>query len=67
MSVGALCHLMLCRLVGYTGGDKAVRGTRDSGSKQKTGSDDGVTVRRVTPERVNCRVRLTTSHGGNTA
>lgn len=67
MSVGALCHLMLCRLVGYTGGDTAVRGTRDSGSKQKTSSDDGVTVWRVTPERVNCRVRLTTFHGGNTA
>lgn len=44
MSVGALCHLMLCRLMGYTGGDRAVRGMRESGSKQRTRSDDGVTA-----------------------
>ena len=35
---------MLCRLMGYTGGDRAVRGMRESGSKQRTRSDDGVTA-----------------------
>ena len=35
---------MLCRLMGYTGGDTAVRGMRESRSKQRTRSDDGVTA-----------------------
>lgn len=67
MSVGALCRLMLCRLKRYIGGDTAVRGMRDSGSKQRTGSGDGVTAAAGDTRVGDCRVRLTTFLGGNTA
>lgn len=47
--------------------DTAVRGMRDSGSKQRTGSEDGVTAAAGDTRAGDCRVRLTTFHGGNTA
>lgn len=58
---------MLCRLKRYIGGDTAVRGMRDSGSKQRTGSEDGVTAAAGDTRVGDCRVRLTTFLGGNTA